>query len=168
MPYAEQPTVAGWIEPSLPETSFALAAEAAEAGEAGEAGEPQDEMLAESAPEHTGLGNGFVWTAYAAVPISLLASFRLLMLPDELGTKLGLLPMLLFSPLLMLWLGRAVQVFDVRGLGVAMLMVLAMLLNGLRVLPAADTAWEILWGLVTVPLAIAWLRYFVMRFPDFK
>jgi hypothetical protein len=162
MPHAEQPTVADWIEPSLPATSFALAAEA------GEAGEPQDEMLAESAPEHTALGNGFVWTAYAAVPIALLASFRLLMLPDELGTKLGLLPMVLFSPLLMLWLGRAVQVFDVRGLGAAMLMVLAMLVNGLRVLAVADSAWEILWGLVTVPLAVAWLRYFVMRYPDFK
>lgn len=159
MPYAEKPTVADWIEPSLPATDLALA---------DEAGEPQDEMLAESAPEHTWLGKGFVWATYASVPGYLIALFPLLMLDREPGTMLGLLPMFLFFPVLMLWLARAVQVFDLRGWSVAMLTLLAMLLNGVGVLAMADSAWEILWGLVTVPLAVAWLRYFGMRFPDFK
>lgn len=159
MPYAEKPTVADWIEPSLPATALGLAADA---------GEPQDEMLGESAPEHTWVGKGFVWATYASVPGYLLALFPLLMFDHELGTTLGLLPMFLFFPVLMLWLARSVQVFDLRGWSVAMLTLLAMLLSGVGVLVTADSAGEILRGLITVPLAVVWLRYFGMRFPDFK
>jgi hypothetical protein len=129
--------------------------------------EIDDGILGESPPEHGWLGKGFVWAMYALVPLSLIGAGILLSGGWEIGTVAGMLPMLLFFPLLYLWLARSVQTFKLQGWGVAMLMLLLAAFSTLRLLLGNPDGIQILAALATGALVIAWISYFWNRKPDF-
>jgi hypothetical protein len=139
------------------------------------ADEDGDEMLGESPPEHGWLGKGFVGALYTLAPVQLIfALYTLYVLAsglslDALGISsvVGMLPMVLFLPLLFLWVARSVQTFKLTGWGVAMAMLLFAAFSTLRLLLGDPDGIQILAALATGALEIAWISYFWSRKPDF-
>ncbi|HST62797.1 MAG TPA: hypothetical protein VLK84_29090 [Longimicrobium sp.] len=157
----EQPTVHDQSDPS----PLVDAKPAAVFGET--SAELADDLLGESPPEHGWLGHGFIWGLYTLVPIQLAAGVYLLAAGWSFGAAAGMLPLILFFPLLYLWLARSIQTFKLTGWGVAMLVLLTALFSALRLLLGDPDGIQILTALATGALVIAWISYFWNRKPDF-
>ncbi len=131
-----------------------------------------DDILSESPPEHGWLGKGFVGALYTLAPVQLIFALYVLTsgpYRDVLGisTVAGMLPMVLFLPLLFLWVAHSVQGFKLQGWGVAMLLLLLAAFSTLRLLMGDPDGIQILAALATGALEIAWISYFWSRKPDF-
>lgn len=160
MPY-EQPVVHDRSDNSPP----AQAAPAVAFGEL--PGELSDDILGESPPEHGSLGYGFVGLLYTIAPLQLALGVYILATDWDPGMTVGMLPAVLFFPLLYVWLARSIQRFRLQGWGVAMLGLLLAAFSTLRLLLGDPDGIEILVSLATGALEVAWIRYFWMHRPDF-
>jgi hypothetical protein len=162
MPYADEPPVLDRIPHPVPEEIAAPALPAVP--------DPLDAVLGKNPPEHTWVGMAFVWMVYAVAAggvISALDSAGSSGVRDARGIIATLL-MLLFAPVALLWLARAIQKFRLHGFGFAMFVLVTTILGAAASLFEADSLLDAALAGGLIALSGTWIRYFLMRFSDFS
>lgn len=152
---------------------FASPAELA-AGDAGDGqmpGAPLNDLVGIAPPEHTWIGNAFVWMMYVGGGASLLWMIYTLATSADLfrwTDLLAMVPMSLFPGAVMIWLGRMIQQFRLPGWGVAMLFLAGTVVSSLFTLGRAMDVRTIGLSMTAAAMAVVWMGYLWTRKDDFS
>jgi hypothetical protein len=163
-PLEPEPGLVGWRADAAE-----LARRDAEYGALYGPADAEDDIFGAVPPEHSWPGTALVWTLSAG---GLFSVARILfLLTDTAGFSLpqvlGTLPMLLFPGLLLLWTAWKIREFRLTGLGVAMLLLLATLVQGVRQLLDAQGPADVGFGTLMAGLAVLWMGYLWTQRSDF-